>query len=115
MKQKQAIILFETILSIALFFIIISLVSGVLLNLQSKSKKSNEQSVMLLSLEATKQFLTNNKNLTELIYSNDTLFYGGDVLLKNVSKYIIGSNQSITTIDICINQNKVCTTWKIKN
>lgn len=115
MKQKQGVILLETILSIALFFIIVSSTTGVFLGLQEKSKKTNTQSVALLTLEATKQFLVNNKNLNELAFSNNTLFYKGDLLLDGISKFTLGVNQEVTIIDICIEDNKVCTKWKIKN
>jgi len=115
MKEKQGVILLEAILSIALFMVIISSATSVFLKLQERSKRVNEQTIALLTLEATKQFLVNNQNLNELIYSDGSLFYKGDLLLKDVSKYSFSFNQKITTIDICINDNKVCAKWKIKN
>ena len=115
MKEKQGVILLEAILSIALFMVIISSSTTVLLKLQERSKRVNEQTIALLTLEATKQFLVNNQNLNELLYSNGNLFYRGSLLLKDLSKYSFSFNQKVTTIEICINDNKVCTKWKIKN
>jgi len=115
MKEKQGVILLEAILSIALFMVIISSATSVFLKLQERSKRVNEQTIALLTLEATKQFLVNNQNLNELIYSDGSLFYKGDLLLKDVSKYSFLLNQKLTIIDICINDNKVCAKWKIKN
>jgi len=115
MKSKQGVILLETILSIALFFIILSITTNLLFKLQEKSKRIASRSINLLSLEATKQFLHNNKNFDKLIYSDNALFFDGNLLLKNVSTYSINLNPTIVTIDICIDENTVCSKWKIKN
>lgn len=114
MKQKQSFILFETILSMALFFIIFASASSLIFKLQEKSKLTNYQSIALLKLESTKQFLTNNKNLNTLLYSDSSLYYNGNLLLDNVSKYTFDITNKIATINICIDKNKVCTKWKIK-
>jgi hypothetical protein len=113
-KNKHGVILFETILSIALFFIILSFATQFTFKLQEKSKRVNYQSVALLKLEATKQFLNNNKNFQLLNYSDEKLFYNGDLLLDGISKYTLSLGIKVATIDICIDQNKVCQKWKIR-
>ena len=115
MGKKRSFILFEAVLSIALFFIILATTSNLFFKLQEKSKLRNYQSVTLLKLEATQQFLTNNKNFHKLLFRDKKLYYDGNLLLDEVSKYSIGIIHQITTIDICIDNNRVCTQWKIKN
>ncbi len=112
--MKQSFILFETILSIALFFIVVSITTNFSIKLQEKSKRLHYQSIVLLKLEATKQFLANNQNLTALIYNDQKLFYNGNLLLDEVSNCTIDIGANIAVVDICIDHNKVCQKWKIK-
>lgn len=115
MAKKQGFILFEVILSIALFFIIFSVSSKLIFKLQEKNISSSYESLALLKLESTKQFLSNNQNLNLLYFNKNELYYDGALVLNKVSSYSKSTIQEVTIIDICIDKNRVCTTWKLKN
>lgn len=114
MHNKQGIILLETILSIALFFIIVSVSTKFLTELQKKSHSVFVNTTVLLQLEATKQFLSNNKNLNRLVFNEQKLFYNGDLLLEKVTSFQLSKSENINSIEICIYDN-VCSQWKIRD
>ena len=69
-------------------------------------------------LETTRLFLIQNNDFTKINYREENLFLETYLLLENVSKFEISSfdiSIEIVTIDICIEKNTFCQTWKIKN
>jgi len=68
-----------------------------------------------LVLETTRLFLTKKKDFTKLKKYDTNLYFDNNLLLKNVSQYKVTPSNEILTIDICIHDNKICQTWKVKN
>jgi len=68
-------------------------------------------------LETTRLFLIKNNDFTKIDYKDKKLFFETNLLLENVSKFEttpLGNAIEIVTIDICIDKNTFCQTWKIR-
>lgn len=68
-----------------------------------------------LILETTRLFLSKKSDLLKLTKSNTNLYYDGNLLLENISLYEESKVNEITTLNICIYDNKICQVWKIKD
>jgi Tfp pilus assembly protein PilV len=114
-SYQSSFILLEMIISIALFFVIIGGTTQLLLKVKEKNHQTRHHTLLLLKLEATKQFLANNKQIEQTIYNDKKLFYNGTLLLDTVSSFSITLDTSIATIDICLQKDTICQQWKIRN
>ncbi len=117
--MKKSLILFELIVSIVLLSIIFLTTSKVLLEVNKKNKIDFTTNLTKIEFESTKLFLTNAlykyKNLDNINYKDNKLFFNTNLLQNNVTTFRIKQNNNIYTIDICINlYNNICQTWIIK-
>ena len=110
---KNSMVLLELIFSIVLFSIIGLMVIDISFNLYRKNSTKVYQTFTNLKLETTRLFLIKN-GLGNIKYSDDSLYFGADLLLDNISSYQISKSANIATIDICIDENRICQQWKIK-
>jgi hypothetical protein len=110
---KHSIVLLELIVSIVLFSIIALITTDISFNLYRKNTTKVYQTFSNLKLETTRLFLVKN-GVSNISYSDDSLYFGNDLLLDNISLYETTTNGFITTIDICIDKNSICQQWKIK-
>jgi len=68
-----------------------------------------------LILETTRLFLSKKNDLSKLVKSETNLYYDSNLLLENISLYEVSKVNNITTINICIYDDKICQVWKIKD
>jgi Tfp pilus assembly protein PilV len=112
--MQRGVVLLEVLVSLLLFSFL-ALGSVKLIYSFTQTTQQNTQALTtLLVLESTQLFIRNNQNTHKLLFQNNALYYEGELLLDNVSKYEITKVGTIATIDICIDQDKVCQQWKIK-
>lgn len=115
MNSKNAFSLFE--LLVVIFISSIVLVYTFMFSKELyESQIQNEKLAMLkIDLNSTKIII--EKNLPEIVnklnYSNETLYYDGNIFLKDVSSFKISHNSNILTIDITLD-NKINQIWKFK-
>ncbi len=85
-------------------------------SLYQKNNTKTFQTHNNIKLEATRLFLirNNDNNLTELKFIEDELYFEDSLLLDNILTYKIDTIDSLSTIDICIYEDKICQVWKIK-
>jgi len=89
------------------------MVSNIEINLYKQKNIKIYQTFTNLKLEATRLFLVKN-GVSNISYENDSLYFKGNLLLDKVSSYKIVNSGVIATIDICIDDNRVCQQWKIR-
>lgn len=111
--MKSAIVLLELIFSIVLFSIIALITTDISYNLYKKKSTKIYQTFSNIKLETTRLFLIKH-GLTNISYSKSRLYFGSNLLLDNISSYEASTNGFISTIDICIDENRVCQQWKIQ-
>ena len=113
--MKRSIVLVEVIFSIALFSIIAIYSMNILVSLYEKNKVATSNTQNNIKLETTRLFLIKNNNFTDIKYLDSILYFQNSILLDNISKYNLTILNKLATIDICIENNKICQQWKIKN
>lgn len=116
-QGKQAFVLIEIIFAIALFSIIAFGSMKLILSLHKKNHLKSFNTQNLIKLETTRMFLEKNKQLENLKYQDESLYYNDYLLLNEVSKYektISGLNIDVEMINICIYDDKICQEWAIR-
>lgn len=113
-KRKNGFVLLEVIFSIVLFSLIALGTIEFLFSLRESNIETTKIVTNSIKLEATRLFLSHNNNFSQLVFANNSLYFNADILLDKVSSYELQIVGEIATIDICINQNSICQTWKIK-
>ena len=112
--MKRSIVLLEVIISLILFSIIAIVSSKMVFSLVQKNSSDTFIVQNNLMLETTRLFLTKNSNYLKVTQSDTSLYYENNLLLENISSYKLSKANDITTINICIYDNKICQVWKIK-
>ena len=118
--NKQAISLLELIFSILIGAILLISVVNLSLDLNTKDTNDYDKNINKIEFESLRLFLQKklqkNKNLDNLSFSNKTIYYNHNVLLKNVNKYEKYISNNIIILDICI-KNKIlmCQEIRLKN
>jgi type II secretory pathway component PulJ len=112
--MKKSIVLLELIFSIVLFSVVSIVSLNIILELYVKNETTYFQTTSLLKLETTRLYITKNNDFSKLVQMNDYLTYDGYLLLDNISKYNQTILDEIATINICIDKDNICQTWKIK-
>ena len=112
--MKRSIVLVEVIFSIVLFSIVIIYSMNILLTLYKTNNNKVFQTSNNIKLETTRLFLIKNNDFSLVEYSDDVLKFDNNLLLDNISSYNLDINSSLATINICIFEDKICQTWKIK-
>jgi len=112
--MKKSIVLLELIISLLLFSIIAVVSSKMMYTLV----KTNTSDLFItennLILETTRLFLIKQNTLSDVEFRDAKLYFQNYLLLKNVSHYSSRPYDGIVTINICVHDNKICQTWKIK-
>jgi hypothetical protein len=110
---KNSIVLLELIFSIVLFSIVALITTDISYNLYRKNSTKVYETFTNLKLETTRLFLVKH-GLSDIKYRADSLYFGTDLLLDNISSYESSLSGTIATIAICIDENSVCQQWKIR-
>ena len=103
----------ELIFSIVLFSIIALITTDISFNLYKKNSTKTYQTFTNLKLETTRLFLVKH-GISNISYSENSLYFGTDLLLDNISSYQSSVSGAIATVDICIDDNSICQQWKIR-
>jgi len=111
--MRKSVVLVEVIFSIVLFSIIIIGSMKMIFSLYEKNNIKTFQTHNNIKLEATRLFLIINNNLSLLKLEDENLFYDESLLLNNISTFKISTSGSLSVIDICIYEDKICQVWKI--
>lgn len=107
-------VLLEVIVSLVLFSIIAIISSKMIFTLAEKTTTQGFSLEQNLLLETTRLFLLKKKSLDRVTYSDDTLYFDGNIILKNVSTYQKTLAGAIAQIRICVHNESICQVWKIK-
>lgn len=113
-KRHSGFVLLEVIFSIVLFSLIALGTIEFLFSLRESNTQATKIVTNSIKLEATRLFLSHNNELSQLVFSNNALYFSGDLLLDKVSSYELQIVDKIAIIDICIDKNSICQLWKIK-
>ena len=113
--MNRSIVLVEVIFSIVLFSIIAAYSMNILVSLSNKKNTTTFQTHNNIKLETTRLFLIKNNDFNHIRYDNSVLYFKNNILLNNISLYNLVSSNKIFTINICIYDNSICQTWKIKS
>ena len=113
--MKKSIVLLELIISLVLFSIIAIVSSKMVYSLVEKNYNDTFIVQNNLILETTRLFLSKNSDLSKIKQTDSNLYFDDNLLLENVSAFEISKIDDITTINICIFENKICQKWKMKN
>lgn len=110
----KSFILFEFIITILLFTVILTYSSNIILEINKKTIHKSKQLNSLLSLESTKLFLSKQQNiLLNIKFTENKIFFDNHLLLDKVNNLNITSNNHIMTFYIEL-QNGIKQTWNIK-
>jgi len=112
---KKSIVLLEVIISLILFSIIAVVSSKMAYSLVQKNSTDTFIVENNLILETTRLFLNKKNDFSKLVKLETNLYYDSNLLLENISQYDVSKVNNITTINICIYDNKICQVWKIKD
>jgi hypothetical protein len=115
--MKKSIVLFEVILSIAIFSIIALVTTKTAFTLYKKNSTTHLQTYSMIKLETTRLFLIKNNDFNKITLKDDKLYFEDALLLDNISSYSTQITNNIKTVDICIDtkiKDKICQQWKIK-
>jgi hypothetical protein len=112
--MRKSVVLIEVIFSIMLFSMISIGTMQMIFTLYEKNNTKTFQIHNSIKLESTRLFLIKNNDLTKLKLENKNLFYNDNLLLDNISKYKFTVNGMLSTIDICIYDNKICQKWLLE-
>jgi len=114
MNVIKSFILFEFIITILLFTVILSYSANIILQINKKTITKNEQLNSILNLESTKIFLSKQKDiLPNIKLIEDQLFFDNNLLLDKIKSLTINNSNGIITINIKL-QNEIEQTWIIK-
>ncbi len=113
-RKSKAFVLLEVIASIVLFSILALGTVEFIFSMRQKNIQTTDMIVQTLKLESTRLFLIHQKQLSLLSFSDNSLYFNGDLLLSDVSNYDIQIAGNIATIEICIEGDTICQTWKIR-
>ena len=112
---KNAFSLFELIVVVFISSILLIYTFTFTKELYETQITNENIAILKIDLNSTKiiieKNLPNSKN--SLNYDGQTLFYDGNILLKNVTSFFMQTNSNILTIDITL-ENKISQTWKFK-
>lgn len=113
MPNKQASILLEVIVSIAILSLVMINAMFIYQEFYQIKKDDFQSEISNIELLNTKYFLQKNiqskTDLHHLKQSTDTLYFDEAILLQDVSSYTVTSTNQLTSINICI-KNKICKT-----
>ena len=104
----------EVLVSLILFSIIAIVSSKMLFSLVQKSTNDTHILENNLLLETTRLFLSKQDDLSRLKQIDTSLYFDGNLLLENISKYKKSPKEKINLINICIYEDSICQVWKIK-
>ncbi|PLY07789.1 MAG: hypothetical protein C0625_04280 [Arcobacter sp.] len=114
-KQKKASSLFELILVI--FVSSIVLIYTFVFTKELYETQINNEKIASLKIDLNSTKIIIGKNLPDsknkLNYDGNTLFYGANILLKNVTSFTMQNSSNILDINITL-ENKISQTWKFK-
>ena len=118
--NKKSISLIELLFTIVISSILLISISNLSLDLNINNSNKYHKNIVKIEFESTRLFLQkricNDKNLDNLYYSDNTLFYKSSILLKNVSLYNKKIENKIIVLNICIkNKIKMCQTIRLKD
>lgn len=115
LHTKSSIVLFEFLISMLIFSIIIIYTFNISLNLYDKKYIEHQQLISLLKLESTKLFIKKNiSNISNIKFLDNKLYYKDYLLLNNLNSFNLSSSaNNIYTIQI--KTNNIEQKWKIKN
>ena len=113
--MKKSVVLVEVIFSIVLFSIIIIGSMKMIFSLYEKNNTKTFQTHNNIKLESTRLFLIKNNNLSLLKLEDENLYFDENLLLDNISTFKISTDNSLSTIDICIYEDMICQVWKINS
>lgn len=114
-KSKKAFSLFELLLVIFISSIVL-IYTFTFVKESYEAQITNEKiAILKIDLNSTKIIIEKNlpSSKEKLKYDGKTLFYDGNILLKNVSKFKMSKNVDILTIEIILD-NKISQIWKFK-
>ena len=113
--MKNSFTILEIILSILISSIVIINTSYFSNELFQTNKDMQKIEELKLDLLSTKIFLQkNNQNLeSTLIYSNDTIYFKTNILLKNVSDFNITKKENYYEVTLEI-EKRIKENWKIR-
>lgn len=107
-------VLLELLVSLLLFAFLAIGSSKILLTLIDNNNQETNILENNLILETTRLFIQKHNDFSLYSKIDDSLYFQGNLLLNNISSYEQSSSSNIQTINICINNDEVCQTWKIK-
>lgn len=111
--MKKGMLLFETIVAVALFSLVLSYSLNIIFNLSEKNRTQTDDLKNILKLETARLFIQ-KKSLENISFKNNALFFNGNILLNKVSKFNYTANENIYDINICLENNRICQSWIIK-
>jgi len=111
---KKSVVLIEVIFSIVLFSIIVIGSMKMVYSLYKTTNTNTFETVNNIKLESTRLFLIKNNDMTKLHLNEGELFFDDNLLLNEVSTFKITNSSNIANIHICLYEDVICQTWKIK-
>ncbi len=116
---KPSFILLELIITIVITSIIFLISTNYLFILKDKNNSEYKINLTKIEFETTRLFILNklhiDKDLKQLKYQNNNLYYKDNLLQNNVTSFTISNKQELYTIDICIElYDNICQQWIIK-
>jgi len=118
--NKKSISLIEIIFILIISSVLFLSISNLSLDLNKTNTTEYKKSILKIEFESTRLFLQKklsiDLNLDKLEYSNNTIYYNGNVLLKNVLSYSKITLNDKITLSICL-QDKInmCQNIRIQN
>jgi len=112
--MKKSVVLIEVIFSIVLFSIISIGTMKMIFSLYEKNNTKTFQTYNNIKLEATRLFLVKNNDFSKIKFEKKNLFFEDNLLLNSISMFNLTTSGTITNINICIYDNKICQQWKIE-
>ena len=119
LTNKKAFTLLELIFSIVISSIILFTSLSILKTLGQENQKTFNLTIDKIDFETTRLFLEKkikeNATLSNLILSEKTLLYNGDILIKNVTTFTKMDEGNGININLCKDTNgEFCTEIYIK-
>jgi len=118
--NKKSITLIELLFTIVISSVLLVSVANISLDLNSSNKNNYYKNLLKIEFESTRLFLqkqiNNDKDLSDLSYKNNSLYFKNNILLKNLLSYNRYIQDNIIVLDICIkNKIKLCQKIRIKD
>jgi hypothetical protein len=105
--MKKSFLIFETIISVILFLTIFLTSTYLILYINNYNHQNYNTNLNKIKLETTKLFLEHTlqkeKNLNNINYTNNQLFYKTYLLDNNITLFEINKQNNIYNIDIKYN------------